>query len=234
MEPPSPPTEPERLAALQAYEVMDSDPEEAFDDLVKIASDVCDAPIALITLLDDQRQWFKARIGMERTETPREHAFCAHAIVGEGPLIVPDAKLDARFRDNPLVTGDPRIRFYAGAPLRTPDGHGLGTLCVIDTSPRIDDAALSPRQLRVLEGLSRQAVRLLEHRKVSGLLARSLERVRLLAPLVPICAWCKKVRDDDTFWTSIGAYLEKHAGVQATHGICPDCVGDLERGRAPA
>lgn len=213
--------------------MMDTDPEEAFDELVQLASHICDTPIALITLLDESRQWFKARVGMDVPETPRQHAFCAHAILQEEPLVVPDATTDERFSGNPLVTADPNIRFYAGAPLRTPDGHGLGTLCVIDTEPRKREAAMDAGQLRALERLSRQAVRLLEYRKVSRLLAGALERVRVLAPLVPICAWCNKIRDDDAFWRSVGTYLEERAGVKATHGICPSCLEGLESDPAP-
>lgn len=227
MNAPVPPTEHERLEALRAYGVLDSTPEQAFNELTELASHICDAPIALITLVDETRQWFKARVGMAVSETPREHAFCAHAILADTTLIVPDATEDERFSDNPLVRSDPNIRFYAGAPLRTPEGYGLGTLCVIDSAPRVD-RPLTSEQVRALEALSRQAVRLLEHRKVSAQLAGALARVRVLNPLVPICAWCKRIRDDKAYWSSIGEYLGAHAGVETTHGICPGCMENFD------
>lgn len=222
MEARRPTNEAERMAALRSYDILDSDPERNFDDLARIASHVCGAPIALVTLVDDERQWFKARVGLDATETPRADAFCAHAILDDQTLIVPDAEADERFRDNPLVLGHPDIRFYAGAPLRTADGHGLGTLCVIDSEPRLENP-LTAGQLESLEALSRQVVRLLELRRTGSLLADALARTKLLAPLVPVCAWCKKIRDDENYWSSVSEYLEAQAGVDTTHGICPDC-----------
>lgn len=222
MEAPHPTNETERLAALESYDILDSDNEAAFDDLVLIASRVCDAPIALVSLIDEDRQWFKARVGLDAPETPREHAFCAHAILADETLVVGDAESDPRFRDNPLVVGRPDIRFYAGAPMRDSRGYGLGTLCVIDSRPRIDDP-LTPDQLDTLEALSRQAVYLLELRRTSAQLADALHRTKLLAPLVPVCAWCNRVRDDADYWSSIEEYLHEQAGVGTTHGICPTC-----------
>jgi PAS domain S-box-containing protein len=150
-----------RLAALQRYAVLDTEPEEAFEELVRLAATICDAPIALISLLDETRQWFKARVGMEPQETPREISFCGHAIHQPDVFIVHDAQLDPRFADNPLVTGEPRIRFYAGAPLLTPEGHALGTLCVIDRRRRV----ISDAQKNALRALARQVVTQLELRR---------------------------------------------------------------------
>lgn len=126
----------QRLAALQRYAILDTAPEARFDRLTRLASMLFEAPIALVSLVDAERQWFKSSCGLAGSETPREWAFCAYAIEGTDVLVVPDATRDVRFRDNPLVTGTPHIRFYAGAPLITPDGFGLGTLCVIDHRPR--------------------------------------------------------------------------------------------------
>jgi CheY-like chemotaxis protein len=153
--------EAERLQALCDYGVLDTLPEQAYDDIAGLAALVCHAPIALVSLVDDRRQWFKARFGLSAPETPRELAFCAHTIQQGDLLVVPDAAADPRFASNPLVTGDPRIRFYAGAPLTTPDGHNLGTLCVLDRSPR----TLTALQREALRALARQAMAQLELRR---------------------------------------------------------------------
>lgn len=152
-----------RLQALRDYAVLDTLEEQAFNDIATLASFICEAPIALISLVDEQRQWFKARVGIQATHTPREHAFCAHAILQpQDVMVINDAQSDARFVDNPLVTGDPNIRFYAGAPLVTPQGDALGTLCVIDRKPR----QLPDTNLEALRALARQVVAQLELRRV--------------------------------------------------------------------
>lgn len=158
--------EAERLAALRRYEILDTPPEPAFDRIVRLASHVLGAPISLVSLIDESRQWFKARRGIDASQTPRSMAFCAHAILSDDVLVVPDARADRRFADNPLVTGDPNIRFYAGAPLRTPEGHRLGTLCVIDRRPRdLDD-----EKRGLLADLSSLVVDELELRRVNRVL----------------------------------------------------------------
>jgi GAF domain-containing protein len=159
-----PPDEKERLEALYGYDVLDTPPECAFDDIARLAALICGTPISLISLIDRDRQWFKARVGLEPHETPRDVAFCAHAILSDQILIVSDATRDERFAENPLVKGDPQIRFYAGAPLVTPAGRSLGTLCVIDQEPR----TLSRQQIDALEALSRQTVAQLELRRQVG------------------------------------------------------------------
>lgn len=134
--PPIPENEAQRLRSLRALNLLDTAPEERFDRLTRLARRIFDTPIALMSLVDAERQWFKSRPGLDFPETPREHSFCAHAILNEGVFIVPDAMLDDRFRENPLVLRFPEIRFYAGCPVRAPDGAALGTLCVIDHEPR--------------------------------------------------------------------------------------------------
>lgn len=159
---PIPANEEQRLGELRETGLMDSMPEREFDDLALLASQICQAPIALMTLVDSKRQWFKSRVNLEGDGTPRDVSFCAHAInIPERVFVVPDATADPRFHDNPLVTGNPNIRFYAGMPLVTESGSALGALCVIDHKPR----SLMPSQERALEALGRQTMSLIELRK---------------------------------------------------------------------
>ncbi|KQP11681.1 GAF domain-containing protein [Pseudorhodoferax sp. Leaf265] len=146
---PLPADEDARLRALRALLVLDTPPEERFDRIVRFAAEQMDMPIALVSLVDGDRQWFKSRIGMAAAQTARDISFCAHAILQPGTFVVEDALLDARFADNPLVTGAPHVRFYAGAPLSAPGGERVGTLCVLDSRPRNLDAV----ELAVLEAL---------------------------------------------------------------------------------
>ena len=169
---PSPPDDEARLAALRRYAILDTLPEAAFDDLVHLASELCAAPIALVSLVDRDRQWFKAAVGIDCAETPRSIAFCAHAILGDGLFVVPDAPADPRFAHNPLVITDPHVRFYAGTPLRASDGQKLGALCVLDRVAR----ELTPFQERALRTLGRQVETQLELRlKVQELATRERE-----------------------------------------------------------
>ena len=161
MNAPLPPNETDRLAALRAYEILDTCPEEAYDDITLIASLITNVPIALVSLVDEKRQWFKSRLGVDVAETPRDLAFCGHAILTpEEPLIITDATQDQRFASNPLVLSDPKIRFYAGAPIVTTNGEALGTLCVIDRKPR----SISRKETNALQALARQVMAQLELR----------------------------------------------------------------------
>lgn len=173
------PDEAERLAALRRYEILDTPPEPAFDRIVRLASYVLGTPISLVSLIDESRQWFKARQGLEAEQTPRSMAFCAHAILDDEVLVVPDARADRRFADNPLVVGEPNIRFYAGAPLRTPQGHRLGTLCVIDRKPR----TLDDEKRALLADLSALVVDELELRRVNQVLGDMAMRDALTGAL---------------------------------------------------
>src|SRR3954471_23994136 len=155
------PNEKKRLRVLWQYDILDTVPEEVFDDLTELAARICEAPIAMITLVDEKRQWFKAKVGVTVNETSRDISFCARAIEQSELFIIPDASADARFAENPLVTSDPKIRFYAGAPLITPDGYALGTLCVIDKVPR----ELRPDQKNALRVLARHVMTQLELRR---------------------------------------------------------------------
>lgn len=239
MMPPKPVNEQQRLATLRGYEILDTEPEAAFDDLTFLASYICQTPIALISLIDADRQWFKSKVGVSITETSRDIAFCASAILQSDVFIVPDASEDERFADNPLVVSEPRIRFYAGAALMT-DGHALGTLCVIDRVPR----TLSPEQLEGLQALSRQVQAQFElrhnlKRLGESLAARdraeqekehtlrelkaALANIRTLEGLLPICLSCKKIQDQKGVWQPFEYYVRAHSEARVTHKICPDC-----------
>ena len=171
IKPQIPENEDRRLSELRELEILDTEPEQAYDDLTRIASGICGMPISLVSLIDNDRQWFKSNQGLDASQTSRDFSFCAHAINEPSQLfVVPDARDDPRFHDNPLVTGEPHIRFYAGAPLVTPTGAAIGTLCVIDSKPR----SLEPFQAEALLGLSRQIAALLELRRTTKRLRHQL------------------------------------------------------------
>ena len=166
----APSQEAARVAALDRYAILDTEPEQGFDDLVVLASYVCKTPIAMLSLVDDHRQWFKSRVGVEIRETPKDMSFCAHAIQQEDLFVVPDTLKDPRFKENPMVVGEPHIRFYTGAPLINEEGFALGTLCVIDRQPR----ELDSEQKEALWALSRLALGQMELRQNLQLLTEAL------------------------------------------------------------
>ena len=167
---PYPKNEADRLAALRSYDILDTACEENFDEIARLAARLSHCSASAISLIDSERQWFKAQIGLDLRETSREVSFCAHAILDTGPLIVRDATTDERFRDNPLVTGEPGIRFYAGIPLQNAEGYCLGSLCVLDQQPR----DISAEELETLTSLARTAMTTLD-------LHRAMNQVRTLA-----------------------------------------------------
>ena len=212
---PYPPNEADRIEALIGLEILDTPAERAIDDLTALASLICGTPIAVVSLIDDSRQWFKSILGLDVPETSRDVSFCAHAILGGDLMVVEDAVLDARFADNPLVTGDPRIRFYAGAPLRTPEGHALGTLCVIDRVPR----KLTAQQITALGTLSRQVMTHLTMRRALSDLnetARALQtserRFHAFMDHSPAIAFMK---DEQGRLVYLNARFEKLFGIKA-------------------
>jgi two-component system, NtrC family, sensor kinase len=156
-----------RIAALNRYSILDTLPEQIYDDVTALASLICGTPISLVSLVDADRQWFKAAVGVEIRETPRSVSFCAHTLGTRATLIVRDTLEDPRFAANPAVVGEPGIRFYAGAPIIEPNGHVLGTVCVIDTAPR----SISPIQVAALEALARHTMALMEMRHTINVMA---------------------------------------------------------------
>lgn len=219
MKAPRPADEAKRLKALERYRILDTAPERDYDDITELARFICKAPIAFLSFVAEARQWFKSRIGVEAEQTSRDVAFCAHTVLGQDMLVVPDALKDARFADGPLTNAEPFIRFYAGMPLVTPDGYSVGALCVVDRQPR----ELDEPERKALQALARQVVQLLELRRVSSELAGALSDISTLKRLLPICAYCKRVRDDAGYWNELSEYLQKETGADFTHGICPAC-----------
>lgn len=217
---PVPRNETERLEALRLARILDTAAEKAFDDLVHLAGAVCETPIAVVSLVDDSRQWFKARIGIEAQQTTRDVAFCAHAIMGKEVMVVGDATKDPRFANNPLVTGNPNIRFYAGAPIVIGDHAAVGTVCVIDRKPR----ELSSMQQNALTVIQRMAGHLIE-------LRRARLDLEAVSQLLPLCSWCRSVKGENGEWMDLHRYVANSLPV--THSMCPSCMQREMHAHAP-
>lgn len=234
---PLPDDEQIRLSVLCQYQILDTDPEIGFDDLTRLAASICHTPIALISLIDAERQWFKSKVGVDISSTPRNSAFCSHTILQSEPLVIPDARLDPRFATNPFVTDAPNVRFYAGVPLITPDGYALGTICIVDFVPR----ELTPNQLESLQALGRQVIAQLELRRKlreSELLAQetqrkesalreSEERFRMMADSAPVLIWVDGANKEPIFcnktWLRFtGRSLEQELSGQWKQSVHPD------------
>jgi signal transduction histidine kinase len=235
MRAPLPVDEPDRLHALHVLDILDTGPESDFDDVVRLAAAICGTPESQVSLIDADRQWFKANTVEGPTETPRDESFCAHAILGRGLLVVPDARTDDRFADNPHVRTEPGVRFYAGAPLVTTDGFALGTLCVLDAVPR----RLSLAQLRALRALARQVTAQLELRRFAQAVQRDaahrheVERVqdrigplaggRLREPLAELRRCAEVLRDLDYCPPELATLMGA-----AVHASAPELVRMLD------
>jgi PAS domain S-box-containing protein len=238
--PPTPDDE-ARLSALHRYNILDTDYEQAFDDLARLAADICETPIALISLVDRERQWFKAAIGTAVRETPRDISFCSHAIRQSSLFVVSDMLRDERFRDNPLVTGEPHLRFYAGAILESSDGYPLGTLCVLDHQPR----TLTDRQLHALRILAREVMTQLElrlrlreqetlleeRRKAAAEREEGDRRFRIVADSMPQLVWATDADGSHIYYNRrwyeyTGLSEEESLGFGFANALHPD---DVER-----
>ena len=215
-----PENEAERIEALNEYRILGTSPEQLYDDITKIAATVCSTPIALMSLVDVDRQWFKSKVGVDVQETPRDWSFCAHAIHSSDPLIIPDATNDSRFVGNPLVCGDPQIRLYAGFPLENSASFRLGTLCVIDRTPR----HLTGRECDVMKALARQVVAFLELRKKSINLIESFCAHIGGDKMISTCSYCRKAKDHSGEWMHLDKYLSQRSTLKFTHGICDSCI----------
>ncbi len=238
MRAPLPPNEAERLEKLRRYEILDTQPEHEYDEIVELVAHICEVPISHISLVDGDRQWFKAAVGSEATETPRERAFCAHTILDDRPMVVEDAAEDERFHDNPLVTTDPKIRFYAGVPVITPDGYRLGALCAVDREPR----RLSAGQQKALETLSRHVTHLLELRlknreieaKNAALVEYDQLKTRLMSimahdlrrPIINLSSLVQLIRGDELEARERGELLEDlHQLLESTNALLDNVLG---------
>jgi PAS domain-containing protein len=216
---PLPPNEEQRLYALHNLAILDTPREQVYEDIVQLASTIMGVPIGLISLVDKNRQWFKAHCGLDATETPREQSFCAHAILDpEQMLVVPDATQDERFADNPLVTGAPHIRFYAGVPLNLSSGLSVGTLCVISTKPYQP----TDEQLELLKKLGRMAVHALEAHEQANKLQRYELNLAQLEELTGYGHWAVDVKRGSVYWSP---------EVYRIHGLDPELyVPNLKEG----
>lgn len=213
---PIPHDETDRLSALHRYQLLDSDPERAFDDITQLAVTICRSKIAAISLIDTARQWLKSRVGTDMQCTHRDLAFCAYTILEPDHFVVEDTHADERFRDHPLVTGKPFIRFYAGVPLINPEGFAVGSLCIIHPEPM----KLDSEKLSSLQALGRLAINEMEIRRVSVEWARTNAQVRKLSSLLSMCPHCNAIRDDRGMWTKDTGFENRHFNPLT----CPQCA----------
>ena len=209
-----------RLTTLHRYQILDSVSERTYEDIAKLAAFMFEAPIAVISLFDAQGHSLKATFGSETLPSELVEPFTLRTSETSDILVVADTHLDERFAECVLVTGDEGIRFYAGAPLVTADGQGIGALCVMDHRPR----PVTPRELGMLHSLARMVMTTMDLHRVTDELASEVLKVRNLSGLLPICAGCKNIRNDSGYWQRVESYVQEHSQAEFTHGMCPECA----------
>lgn len=224
---PIPEDEEARLAALDSYQIVDTMPEQQYDDIANLVSQICGTSISTVALLDRDRKWHKAKTGISKEAVPREFAICSHTILGREPVIVNDTIEHEIFSTIGMVKNPPYVRFYAGVPLVNEDNFALGTLCAIDTLPK----SLHAYQVDSLVSLARQVVALFDLHRTTLRLEReiaakdeALTNVKQLREMLPICCCCKKIRDDENYWHQVEDYLSTRTDATFTHGYCPECA----------
>ncbi len=211
-----------RLTTLRRYQILDSVSERTYDDIVKLAAHIFEAPIAAILQVEDERHFLKTAVGVRGAESflLNTHTFCEETMAEPDVMVVEDTICDERFANNPLVTSGPQIRFYAGAPLAMPDGIGLGALCVMDIQPR----RVGRREKEMLQSLARMVMTTMDLHCVSDALANEVLKVKNLSGLLPICAGCKNIRNDGGYWQRVECYVSENSSAEFTHGLCPGCA----------
>ena len=212
-----------RLTTLHRYQILDSVSERTYDDIVKLAAHIFEAPIAAILHIENEQHALKTSVGVRGAELflLNTNTFCQETMAEPDVTVVEDTVCDERFAHNPLVTSGPQIRFYAGAPLAMPDGLGLGSLCVMDTKPR----RVTRREKEMLQSLARMVMTTMDLQRVSDALASEVLKVKNLAGLLPICAGCKNIRNDGGYWQRVESYVQENSEAEFTHGMCPGCAG---------
>ena len=211
-----------RLTTLHRYQILDSVSERTYDDIVKLAAHIFEAPIAAILQVDNGKHRLKTAVGVRGAELFSLHtqSFCDETMHEQDVLVIEDVAADERFLQNPIVTSGPQIRFYAGAPLAMPDGLGLGSLCVMDVKPR----RAARREKEMLQSLARMVMTTMELHRVSDTLASEVLKVKNLTGLLPICAGCKNIRNDGGYWQRVESFVQENSSAEFTHGMCPDCA----------
>ena len=215
-------SEEDRLKSLEKYFLDDTSSDVALNKIVKIASVICGTQIAAVSILERDRQWFKAKVGTEISETPREYALCNYTIKGVVPVVVEDTSEDDRFKEHPLVINDPKVRFYAASPIITLEGDILGTVCAVDFTPK----SLSTDKIEMLEDLADLARHTIEAHRKAQLLIQLNQNVATLGSLLPVCYKCKSVKTGRGKWELLETFLNREFGTQLSHGICKKCASE--------
>lgn len=223
---PVPENELKRLEALRKYRILDTAPESDYDHITSLASLLTGCPMSYISFIDEQRQWMKSKKGLSLCETCRDTSFCTYTILEDEVMVVEDALLHPVFKQSSLVKSEPFIRFYAGAPIRDGEGYAIGSVCVVDTEPR----KLTDDLKRALKELSSVTMKLIKTRNILDELMAAQSELKVLQGLLPICANCKYIRNDDGKWQQIEKYISEYSEASFTHGICPGCQAELYPG----